>query len=306
MQLSKEFTASLSTRMGVPIEELSRRPFVLREPENQAVPFIFASPHSGRCYPSDFVGQSRLSPLDLRRSEDAFVDELFASVVDVGAPLLAACFPRAYLDVNRAPTEIDSAMFDGPLKMASDMASPRVNAGLGVIPRIVRDGAEIYRGKLPASEVADRFALFYRPYHATLSRLVETTRRRFGIAILVDCHSMPSAAAAPDIVLGDRYGLSAGSGLMRQAESSFEAQGFRVARNIPYAGGFTTQVYGNPAKGVHALQIEVNRALYLDEEQVERSARFGEIAFRIGIALGQMSHAKGLSAQNPTLKHAAE
>jgi N-formylglutamate amidohydrolase len=287
-----------SLREGDPaLARLQAEPFRILAPAGQTVPFVFASPHSGRLYPAGFVAESRLTPTSLRRSEDAFVDELFAGVVAAGAPLIAARFPRAYLDVNRAPSELDPAMFDGPLGVADDPASPRVHAGLGVIPRIVRDGAEIYRRKLAAAEARDRLAAFYRPYHAALSGLIEDTRARFGFAVLLDCHSMPSAAAAPDVVLGDRYGIAAAPALSRAADRAFAAQRFSLARNAPYAGGYTTLLHGRPARGVHALQVEINRALYLDEERVLRGPRFAEVEARIGAALRE------LMAIDPALLH---
>jgi N-formylglutamate deformylase len=297
--------ASADDRAEALFATLLAQPFTVREPVARTVPFIFASPHSGRTYPASFVRRSRLSPLNLRRSEDAFVDELFAGAVEIGAPLIAACFPRAFLDVNRAPAEIDAAMFDGPLDMAVDAVSPRVSAGLGVIPRIVRDGAEIYRDKLSAKEAAERLAMFYRPYHAALASLIDGTRERFGAAVLIDCHSMPSVAAAPDIIIGDRYGLSAAPFVTRAAERAFETQGFRVARNVPYAGGFTTQIHGRPARGVHALQIEVNRGLYLDEERIVHAAVFEAVAARIRaalLALAKIGDAISISG----VAHAAE
>jgi N-formylglutamate amidohydrolase len=293
-------------RPDVLLAMLLAQPFSVREPAERTAPFVFASPHSGRLYPSSFVSRSCLNPLNLRRSEDAFVDELFASAVEIGAPLIAARFPRAFLDVNRAPAEIDAAMFDGPLDVAVDAVSPRVSAGLGVIPRIVRDGAEIYREKLSAREAEDRLARFYRPYHAALAGLIDDTLQTFGAAVLIDCHSMPSAAAAPDIILGDRYGLSAAPFIMRAAERAFEAQGFHVARNTPYAGGFTTQLHGRPARGVHALQIELNRGLYLDEERIERAPRFGEVAARIAAALEELVLIGPKLERPSSLAHAAE
>src|ERR1700761_3381498 len=203
---------------------LYARGFDLMLPERQRVPFVFASPHSGRLYPRSFIQASRLNPTGLRRSEDAFVDELFSSAAELGAPMIAARFPRAFLDVNRAPGELDAAMFDGALPMAVETPGVRVNSGLGVIPRVVRDGAEIYRGKLAPDEAQQRIARLYRPYHARLSAMIEETRARFGVAILIDCHSMPSAAAIPDVVLGDRYGMSASHALMRRTEIAFERQ----------------------------------------------------------------------------------
>jgi N-formylglutamate deformylase len=226
--------------------------------------------------------------------------------VDYGAPLIAASFPRAYLDVNRAPAEFDAAMFEGPLPFAVDTASPRVSAGLGVIPRIVREGAEIYRQKLSADEASDRLRVFYRPYHAALAQLADEIKARFGSVVVIDCHSMPSAAAVPDIVLGDRYGVSASPVLIRAAEEVFGAQGFSVARNVPYAGGYTTQLHGRPGRGTHALQIEINRALYMDEDAIRPSAAFATFAARLASSL-RMLLALDPALLNPRgLRHAAE
>lgn len=260
-------------------------PFRLDCPARPSVPFLFASPHSGRLYPASLLEKSRLDPITLRRSEDAFVDELFAGVVKLGAPLLAAQFPRAFLDVNRSSTELDAAMFDAPLSMPVDAPSPRVTAGLGVIPRIVRDGAEIYRGKLGTGEADARIRQLYQPYHQALAKLMEEIRARFGVAVLIDCHSMPSALSVPDIVLGDRYGASAVPALTARAETAFAREGFSVARNTPYAGGHTTVLHGKPATGSHALQIEVNRALYLDEEKIVKKAAFDLVRERLTRAL---------------------
>ena len=213
---------------------------------------------------------------------------MFAGCVALGASLIAARFPRAFLDVNRAPAELDGAMFDGPLSVSVDAPGPRVNSGLGVIPRIVRDGAEIYQRKLDPYEAEKRLALLHRPYHAALARLIADTRERFGVAVLVDCHSMPSAAAIPDIVLGDRYGASASPALMRWAETAFERRAFSLARNAPYAGGYTTHLHGRRERDVHALQVEVNRILYLDEERIERSAGFEMLRTRLNAAVGEL------------------
>lgn len=271
------------------LESLLARPFDLVLPQRQRVPFVFASPHSGRIYPGSFAAASRLGAIGLRRSEDAFVDTLFAGAIELGAPMIAARFPRAYLDANRAAGELDPAMFDDALTVPVDPPGTRVNAGLGVIPRIVRDGAEIYRAKLSARDAETRLSRLYRPYHAALSKLLEETRARFGCAVLIDCHSMPSAAAIPDAVLGDRYGMAASHALMRKAEHDFERHGFTVARNTPYAGGYSTHIYGRPMLGHHALQIEINRALYLDEERIEPNTRFADVAHRIGEALHNLT-----------------
>ncbi|MDE2112403.1 MAG: N-formylglutamate amidohydrolase [Alphaproteobacteria bacterium] len=285
---------------------LFREPFRTARPAAQTVPFVFASPHSGRCYPADLVSETWLSPLTLRRSEDAFVDELFESAVRLGAPLIAALFPRVFVDVNRAATELDGTMFDGVLDGDIEAHSARVEAGLGVIPRVVRDGAEIYHRKLSPADAEKRLALLYRPYHAALAGLVEETKARFGAAIVVDCHSMPSASSMPDIVLGDRYGAAAAPSLIRHAELSFEACGFSVARNAPYAGGYTTHLYGRREQGVHALQIEVNRALYLDEARIERGAGFEQLRGRLAEALGTLVAVRAEALLPPRPSLAAE
>ena len=270
-------------------------PFRLARPARQSVPFVFASPHAGRLYPPSFIEKSRLSATSLRRSEDAYVEELFAPAVTLGAPFVAARFPRAYLDANRAPSEIDTQMFDGELTTPVDAPSARVAAGLGVIPRIVRDGAEIYREKLSPEEAETRLARLYRPYHAALAQLVNATLAQFGTCVVVDCHSMPSAAAIPEIVLGDRYGTSAIPALMRRAEIAFERHAFTVQRNVPYAGGYTTFIHGKPPRGLHAIQIEINRAAYLDEERIVPGPRFEDVCARVAAALGE------LTAMDPAL-----
>lgn len=263
------------------LDDLRAEPLLLLRPEPQTSPLIFASPHSGRLYPAGFVRQTRLDSLTLRKSEDAFVDELFDCVAALGAPLLAARFPRAYIDSNRAPGEIDAAMFDGPIACWVGPRTPRVAAGLGVIPRIVRDGVDIYDGRLLGREVLFRFENFYRPYHTELSRLIAQTRDQFGLAIVVDCHSMPPPAKGAEIVIGDCYGESAAPGVIAQAHATLTSLGFSVARNAPYAGGYTTRLYGKPEAGVHTVQIEVNRALYLDETTMEKSADFAQAKDRL-------------------------
>ncbi|HEY1615851.1 MAG TPA: N-formylglutamate amidohydrolase [Rhizomicrobium sp.] len=267
------------------LDSLHAEPVRLIRPARQTIPFVFAAPHAGRLYPEGFLEASRLGPVALRRSEDAFVDELFSVATALGAPMLIARFPRAFIDANRAVCELDSAMFREPLPFPVDRASPRVQAGLGLIPRLVREGAEIYRTKLAAHDAMDRITRLYRPYHAALDGLAQETRRRFGRTFVVDCHSMPSAAAGAEIVLGDRLGLSAAPAVTLAAERAFEAQGFAVARNAPYAGGYTTQLHGCPAEASNAIQIEVNRSLYMVEDRIERGPRFSEIQGRIAAAL---------------------
>jgi len=260
----------------MPAEIMNDDDAVLRvfEPPRQTVPLVFSSPHSGRDYPAEFVAQSRLDARMLRRSEDSFVDELYAGVVALGAPLIAALFPRAYCDPNREPYELDPAMFSGSLPDHANTRSPRVLAGLGTIARVVASGAEIYAGRLPVAEAESRIARCYRPYHRRLRELVEATRAAFGWSLLVDCHSMPSVGgpmdrdsglSRVDVVLGDCFAAACSPLFTQVAEDTFSQLGYRVVRNAPYAGGFTTRHYGQPRLGSHALQIEINRALYMDE-----------------------------------------
>ena len=241
------------------------------EPIRVASPLVFSSPHSGALYPERFLAASRLDPLTLRRSEDAFVDQLFLPCVALGAPLIKANFPRAYLDVNREPFELDPQIFETPPPDFANTRSLRVAVGLGTIPRVVGDAQPIYHKPMPMAEGLARIAMLYRPYHARLRALIERAERRFGLAILIDCHSMPSNAAdvgGLDVVLGDRHGSSASSKVVEILETSLRDSGYRVRRNKPFAGGFITEHFGAPAKGVHAVQIELARGLYLDERTI--------------------------------------
>ena len=251
-------------------------------PARQTAPLVFSSPHSGRVYPAAFLAAAALDPLTLRRSEDSFVDELFAHAPHAGAPLLKALFPRAYVDPNREPYELDPAMFAGRLPDFVNRRSPRVAAGLGTIARVVASGAEIYAGKLDFAEAQARIDNLYRPYHAALDHLVAATRRQFGCCILVDCHSMPSVGGPlendagkrrqVDMIVGDGHGSSCAPGVTAAIESALRGCGYTVVRNTPYSGGYITRSYGQPADGVHAVQIEINRALYMDEARFERKA----------------------------------
>jgi len=259
-------------------------PFVLSEPAAQTIPFVFNAPHAGAIYPASFLASSRLDAVALRRSEDAYVDELFASVTELGAPLMAARFPRAYLDLNREPYELDSRMFDGRLPPFANTRSMRVAGGLGTIPRIVADGQEIYHSRLAVDEALHRIEWLYKPYHRVLRQLLRRTAELFGHAVLIDCHSMPSSSVTrddgskADIVLGDRYGTSCASPLIDLVEAALRARGYTVTRNKPYAGGFITEHYGEPASGRHALQVEINRALYMDERSMVKRSGFAVLA----------------------------
>jgi N-formylglutamate amidohydrolase len=259
-------------------------PLDLRRPAAQSLPLVIASPHSGCDYPADFVAASRLDPLTLRRSEDAFVDEIFAAAPRLGAPMLAARFPRAYLDVNREAWELDPAMFADALPHYVNARSPRVRMGLGTIARIVASGEEIYGGKLCFAEAQERIESLYHPYHAALGRLVDETAADFGFCLVVDCHSMPSGAhghnnrEAADIVLGDCHGAACAPQIVESARRYLTRRGFAVALNAPYAGGFTTGHYGRPRHRRHALQIEINRAIYMDERNYRRRSGFDSLS----------------------------
>jgi len=259
-------------------------PITLVAPRVQAAPFVFSSPHSGRIYTERFLEQSRLDAHTLRKSEDCYVDELLASVASFGVPMIAARFPRAYVDVNREPYELDPDLFEGPLPPFANTQSVRVVGGLGTIARIVSDNEDIYHGRLPVGVALERIERLYKPFHTALAGLLEETRRRFGIAILIDCHSMPSSPAGqqtssrPDFVLGDRFGASCDIKLTRFLKEALASTGHEVHVNRPYAGGFITEHYGRPGRGFHALQIEINRALYLDESTFARSKGFEALA----------------------------
>ena len=264
---------------------LDQPPFIIKRPEAQNLPLVFASAHSGRAYAADFVAAARLDPLRLRRSEDGFVDELFAAAPAHGAPLLCATFPRAFCDPNREPWELDATMFEEVLPSWVNTRSARVGAGLGTIPRVVASGEAIYPGKIRFAEAEARVRSFWQPFHNALRALTDTTRRQFGACLLIDCHSMPTGSMAPkdavDVVLGDAYGTSCAAGAIRLVEQALVFQGFTVRRNEPYSGGYITRHYGRPREGTHAVQIEINRALYMDEQRIERLPAFADIQRRI-------------------------
>ncbi len=265
---------------GLELEQ--KRPgFDIFFPEDNSIPFVFNSPHSGRHYTPYFLGQSRLSPLMLRKSEDALVDQIFQFAPTLGAPLMAATFPRAYVDVNREPFELDPRLFTGPLPTNANHKSVRVAAGLGTIARVVGDGLEIYRKPLSLEEALWRITNFYLPYHRRLRQLIDLQLTRFETAILIDCHSMPTNrrnGQPADIVIGDRFGKAAHHELVAYLIELLEAKGLKVARNAPYAGGYITEHYGTPEAGVHAIQVEVSRGLYMDEVAIEPHSGFSELS----------------------------
>ena len=267
----------------------------LHEPVARRLPLVFASPHSGSEYPADFVAASRLDPLALRQSEDSFVDELFAAAPQLGAPLLSARFPRAYLDVNREAYELDPTMFSDALPSYVNAGSPRVRIGLGTIARIVASGENIYAAKLRFADAERRIECLYHPYHQVLRRLVQETAGMFGGYLLVDCHSMPSSSGCgqdgADIVLGDCYGAACAPRIIEAACRFLADRGLKVAINAPYAGGFTTGFYGRPSAHCHALQIEINRALYMNERSYCRKPSFARLVKDLAILIERLGQA---------------
>ena len=254
--------------------------FELKLPDHRTSCAIFASPHSSRDYPMSFLDRTLLTDHSVRSSEDAFVDQLFDCATEFGAPLLLAGAPRAFLDLNRGPEELDPALIDGVRRQGHN---PRVASGLGVIPRVVSNGRAIYRGKISAAEARQRIDSYWHPYHAELQRQLTETRSSFGRAVLIDCHSMPHEAVRqanmsrrPEIVLGDRFGASAHPEVVDHVEAAFAAAGLVVTRNTPFAGAYVTQTYGRPSRHVHAVQIEIDRALYMDEQTICPNAHFEE------------------------------
>lgn len=279
--------ARLYRGMDVPVTAASLAspdPVVVLRPPQQTVPIIFASPHSGRSYPDELLTASRLDALSLRRSEDSFVEELFAAAPEHGAPLVAATFPRAWCDANREPWELDPAMFADRLPAWVNTTSPRVGAGLGTVARVVASGESIYRTKLTFADAERRIRGCWQPFHDALGRLIGETRAGFGACLLIDCHSMPthghvsrSGGKPADFVLGDAHGTACSTAVSGLVEGLLAAQGFSVRRNDPYAGGYITRHYGRPREGIQALQIEIARDLYMDEGRIERLPGFAAV-----------------------------
>ncbi|WP_439104262.1 N-formylglutamate amidohydrolase [Celeribacter marinus] len=262
---------------------MSNASYLLKRPTQRTSSVVFSSPHSGRNYPKSFVNQSVLDPLTLRSSEDAFVDLLFEGVTDFGVPMISAVFPRAWVDLNRRCDEFDPALIEG---MTRGQLNPRVASGLGVVPRVVAGGRNIYSGKLTRDEVRSRIELFWKPYHGAMKTLLNEAHALYGQSILLDCHSMPREALAsnglrnvkrPEIVIGDRYGASADPSIVAHVESAFIAEGFLVTRNMPFAGAYIVEQYGRPAMRRHAIQIEIDRSLYMHEARIEPRSEFNDV-----------------------------
>lgn len=273
--------------------------FDLYLPARRSTGAVFSSPHSGRDYPPDFLAASVLDPRTIRSSEDAFVDQLFAQAPDLGAPLICARAPRAYVDLNRAADELDPGVIAG---IRGGGHNPRISSGLGVIPRVVSNGRSIYHGKITAAEARTRLGQYWEPYHARLRSLIAEGLATFGESLLVDCHSMPHEAiqhytrtgyAHPEIVLGDRFGASCSGEVIAVVEAAFVAQGFRVARNAPFAGAYIAQAYGRPSLGQHVVQVEIDRALYMDEATIEPASGFAEVQAALSRAMAAIIDAFG-------------
>jgi len=262
---------------------LPKAAYYLATPEHWSSPVVFASPHSGRDYPWSFLRRTLLDAHTIRTSEDAYVDQLFDVAPRFGAPFLKAGAPRAFVDYNRASDELDPALIDGVRRQGHN---PRIASGLGVVPRVVANGRAIYRGKIAFKEARERIDEYWVPYHDELRRLLTLAKTQFGQAILIDCHSMPheavesvarSGGRRPEVVIGDRFGASASAEIVDRVEAAFAAAGFHVVRNAPFAGAYICQAYGRPSRQQHAIQVEIDRALYMDERTIRPHAQFAHV-----------------------------
>ena len=261
--------------------------YTVQYPTAQNRPLIFSSPHSGRIYPTELLESSKLKLRKLRSLEDPYVDELFDHVVTQGAAFIKAEFPRAYLDLNREPYELDPKLISPDLPTYANTKSLRVKGGLGTIPRIVADGSAIYRKPILLPDALKRIENYHLPYHAKLKELLHKTRSQFGFAILLDCHSMPSSTniyknkLTTDIVIGNRFNSSCAPQLTDIIAETFQSSGFSVKLNQPYAGGYVTEHHGKPENAIHAVQIEINRNLYLDQVTYEKSKKFNGLKSKL-------------------------
>lgn len=274
---------------------MSKDAYEVLHPDAHTSCVVFASPHSGRDYPLSFLRTSVLSDTEIRTSEDAFVDQLFDVAPNFGAPLLKAGAPRAFVDLNRSADELDPSVIEGVRGIGHN---PRVSSGLGVIPRVVANGRAIYRGKISLNEADRRIQTYWKPYHAMLQSLLDRAQQRHGQAILIDCHSMPHEAMdgmdrvgmiRPDVVLGDRFGAAADGAVMDQVEAAFVSAGFNVSRNAPFAGAYVTQAYGRPSRNQHAIQVEIDRSLYMNEQLIRPNAGFEATQTRLRAVVEEIS-----------------
>jgi len=265
---------------------MSVDPFILYEPAQLTSSIVFATPHSGRNYSQEFLDSTILDAHVIRASEDAFVDQLFQSVTAVGAPLLAALVPRAFVDLNRSCEELDPALIED---LRTTVLSARVTSGLGVVPRVVAVGRPIYHGKISLGEAQARLQNVWHPYHQRLQALLDATHTKLGHVVLIDCHSMPHEAVNPglrskishEIIVGDRFGAAADPKITERVQAAFVRAGFRVSRNMPFAGAYISQHYGKPKRGQHVIQIEIDRSLYMDEASVEPLVDFADFQIRL-------------------------
>lgn len=307
---------------GQPIVARSGQPaegavYSIARPLAWRAPLVVASPHSGHDYPAEFLAVTGLTLEELRLSEDCYVDELVGSAPAAGAPLLAALFPRSFCDVNREPLELDPGMFSDRLPQGANSSSPRVAAGLGVVPRLAAHEREIYRHKIAFAEAEARIAGYYRPYHQALRALCDEAVARFGCCLVLDCHSMPSAHVVPatapagtrgergamraepaapaqvDFVLGDCFGASCAPAVTAAVDEMLRARGCSLRRNTPYSGGYVTQHYGRPATGIHVLQVEISRALYVDERSLERMPGFAGVQATMAALIAMLAERAG-------------
>ena len=264
------------------------------EPVSLTSGVVFALPHSGRDYGVSFLNQSILDQLSIRSSEDAFLDQLIDGIEKYGAPKIIANAPRAFIDLNRSTDELDPALISG---IKNNIRNPRISSGLGVIPRVVSHGKEIYRGKLSFEQAQSRIKYCWKPYHTDLSNLLQRSQSVFGQSLLIDIHSMPHEAVStqssfikpPEIVVGDRFGMSSDPEFTNLVISILKQHEFKVAKNTPFAGAFITKHHGKVKKRIHALQLEIDRSLYMDEEKISPNSEFEELKTRLFPALIQIS-----------------
>ncbi|NCG09689.1 MAG: N-formylglutamate amidohydrolase [Alphaproteobacteria bacterium] len=287
---SIDMSAEEPERKSKPNSELNSEPtpFTLTSSHGNGSPskWLITSPHSGHYYPRDFILKSKLDSQQLRLSEDMHIDALLADAPQAGASLLSATYPRAYVDLNREPYELDASMFSDPLPDYVNKDSTRVLGGLGTIAKIVTERLEIYDRPLVFSEAEQRIEKIYFPFHTCLKQQIETARDFWGKAYLLDVHSMPSNAVrkykggksgSVDFVLGNRHGRSCDADIYDVVYDFLTDAGYYVEKNKPYAGGYITEHYGNPSEGFHTLQLEVNRKLYMNETSYDLLGNSDEI-----------------------------
>ena len=270
------------------------RQHTIVEPSTLTSGVVFALPHSGRDYGVSFLNQSILDKISIRSSEDAFLDQLIDGIEKYGAPKIIANAPRAFIDLNRSTDELDPALISG---IKNNIRSPRISSGLGVIPRVVSHGKEIYRGKLSLEQAQSRIEYYWKPYHKDLANLLKRAQSIYGQSLLIDMHSMPHEAVstqssfikAPEIVVGDRFGMSSDPEFTNLIVSILKQHGFRVAKNTPFAGAFITKHHGKIKDRTHAIQLEIDRSLYMDEERVLPNSGFEKLKSQLFPALIQIS-----------------